>query len=180
MDNQEINKKEGEKSQQSSQDSLDISKLKIDSSQISFDESQFVVFEVGDEKFSLDIDDVLEITHLKDITRVPNSETYINGVINLRGRIHVVISLARKLNLVDKEKTDDSRIIIIESDEERLGMIVDLVDQVLKVKKNDIQAVPEIINGNVEKKYLKGVIPFNDEILMILDTSKIIISEKNG
>ena len=120
-------------------------------------EEQFVIFSIGAEEFGVSISEVLEITRLKDITRVPNGEDFIEGVINLRGRIHVVINLAKKLGLPQKGHDDETRIMIVELSDDRVGMIVDTVTEVLKVDNQNIKAAPELISRKVNSDYITGV-----------------------
>jgi purine-binding chemotaxis protein CheW len=136
-------------------------------------EEQFVVFKLGGEEFGISINEVLEISKLIDITRIPNSEKYIKGVINLRGRIHLVIDLAQKLGLPIKEKDDDSRIILIETKKDAVGMMVDSVKEVLNVTDDHIRPVPKMVNAEVHEDYLKNVVIIGERLIILLDLSSI-------
>lgn len=139
------------------------------------DEDQLVIFTIGNEEFGVNINQVLEITKFLDITRVPNSQNYIEGVINLRGRIHVVINLSKKLNMAAEKKADDkTRIIIIELNENRIGMIVDSVSEVLRVNQADIKPAPEYIYQKLHSDYVSGVAILGQRLIILLDLKKVL------
>ncbi len=138
------------------------------------DEKQLVIFKLAKEEFGVEISEVKEIIKMEDITTIPNVEDHIKGVINLRGKIIVVISLAKKLNLEQKQADKDTRIIIIELEDNVVGMIVDSVEEVLRMNSDKISLTPNIINRDINQEYLKGVCVLDKRLIIQLDLSKLI------
>jgi purine-binding chemotaxis protein CheW len=140
----------------------------------SSDDFQLTVFTSGGEEFGVDINKVTEIIKVGAITRVPNAESYISGVINIRGRIDVIINLSKKLGLLEKEIDDKSRIIIIESENNKRGIIVDSVKEVMSAKKSSIQKPNSMISSKISNDYLFGVLIFNKRLIIMLDMNKVL------
>lgn len=138
------------------------------------EDKQFVVFILGNEEFGVNINKVVEITKLAEITRVPNSEEHVLGVINLRGKINLIIDLDKKLGLASKEKTKNTRIMIIETEKDTVGMLIDCVKEVMSVKEKEIQPVPAVLSTAINKKFLKNVIIKDERIIIILDLVKLV------
>lgn len=141
---------------------------------VKIEERQLVIFRLAGEEFGVDISEVKEIIKMEDITTIPNIEDTIKGVINLRGKIIVVMSLAKKLNLQAKQADKDARIIIIEIGENVVGMIVESVAEVLRVTSDKISASPEIISREINADYLQGVCVLNERLVILLDLAKIL------
>lgn len=140
-------------------------------------ERQLVIFSLAKEAFGVDISEVKEIFKIEDITPIPNVEEYIKGVINLRGRIVVVISLAKKLNLDIKKTDKNTRIIIIETGDAGgnvVGMIVDSVEEVLRVTQDKISPAPEMITKEINADYLEGVCVLKERLIILLDLAKML------
>lgn len=129
---------------------------------------QLVGFEVGKEIFGVDILMVREIIRSAPITAVPNSPDFVEGVINLRGDIIPVIDLRKRLNLYTDEVNDKNWILILEVEGSVTGFVVDRVDDVLKIEKDNIEAAPEIVLAGLESQYIRGVCEVGEKRLMIL------------
>ena len=138
------------------------------------EERQLVIFKLAGEEFGVDISEVKEIIKMEDITTIPNIEDTIKGVINLRGKIIVVMSLAKKLNLQVKQSDKDTRIIIIEIGDNVVGMIVESVEEVLRVTSDKISASPDMIRREINADYLEGVCVLNQRLVILLDLAKIL------
>jgi len=130
---------------------------------------QVVIFKVNEEQFAVEASTVQSINDMMEITNVPKSAAYIKGLINLRGNI---ISLLDINLLLDIEKGEDAQenIIILNLQEESVGVTVDQVDEVLEIETNLI----EKIETDKDKAYIKGVINFKDRIVTLIDISKLI------
>jgi len=130
---------------------------------------QVVVFKVNEEQFAVEASKVQSINDMMEITKVPKSAEYIKGLINLRGTI---ISLLDINLLLDIEKGDSAQenIIILNLQEEFVGVTVDQVDEVLEIEENLIEKV----ETDRTKTYIKGVINFKDRIITLIDISKLI------
>ncbi|TGC09514.1 chemotaxis protein CheW [Methanolobus halotolerans] len=135
---------------------------------------QLVIFNLGLEEFGVDIMKVQEIIRLPEITRIPRSPDYIKGVINLRGKIIVVMDLDRRFGLPAKEITDESRIIVVDVEGTIIGMVVDSVSEVIRLLATNVDPTPEIIMQKINAAYLKGVGKMDERLLILLDLENII------
>ncbi|NOR48335.1 MAG: chemotaxis protein CheW [Methanosarcinaceae archaeon] len=135
---------------------------------------QLVIFQLGGEEFGVEIMQVQEIIRMPDITRIPQSPEYVEGVINLRGKIIVVINLNTKFDLHSKELDADSRIIIVEIGENVVGMIVDSVSEVLRLSTSSVEPAPDIISTKIKADYLKGVGKLDKRLLILLDLERVL------
>lgn len=137
-------------------------------------ELQLVSFLLGNEEFGADILMVQEIIRMVPITRVPNAPHFVEGVINLRGKVIPIIDLRKRLNLASRtEANRNTRIIVVQFEGKTTGFIVDAVSQVLRIPVNIIEPPPDIIAG-VDSEYISGVSKLEDRLLIILDFSKIL------
>lgn len=139
---------------------------------------QLVIFQLGGEEFGVEIMQVQEIIRMPDITRIPQSPEFVEGVINLRGKIIVVINLDTRFGLDLKELDENSRIIIVEVGETVVGMIVDSVSEVLRLPTTNVEPAPEIIKAKIHADYLKGVGKLDDRLLILLDLEKVLSEEE--
>ena len=130
-------------------------------------ETQLVVFTLVDSLYGVDVSQVREITELRDITPVPGSPYFVEGVTNLRGQVTTVIDLKKRFDLEEGERNKDCRIIIMESDGIPIGMIVDSVTEVLRLPTGDIECTPEMTD-DASTDYIKGIAKLDDGALMIV------------
>ena len=134
---------------------------------------QLVSFKIGDEEFGVDILSVQEINRMSQITKVPNTPEFIEGVINLRGRIIPVIDLRVKLGMVRKDHGKNTRIVVVELKGQTIGFIVDEVSEVLRIPKEITEAPPEMVGG-VNSDYITSIGKLEDRLLILLDLEKIL------
>jgi len=139
----------------------------------STDELQLVSFNVGAEEFGVDILKVQEINRMVEITRVPQAPHYVEGVINLRGKVIPIVDLRKRFNLEYKEYDKNTRIVVVDIDGNIMGMIVDSVSEVLRLQASMIEPPPEIVTG-INSECIKGVAKLEDRLLIFLDLSKVI------
>lgn len=135
---------------------------------------QMVVFQLGGEEFGVEIMKVQEIIRMPEITQIPQSPEYVEGVINLRGKIIVVINLDKRFNLSSKDVDEHSRIIVVEIGDNVVGMIVDSVNEVLRINASSIDPAPELVTSSVSKEYITGVGKLDDRLLILLDLAKVL------
>jgi purine-binding chemotaxis protein CheW len=133
---------------------------------------QLVSFNIGEEVFGVDILQVQEINRLVEITKVPESAQYIEGVINLRGKVIPIIDLRKRFGMVLKDADKDTRIIVLDITGTVMGMIVDSVSEVLRLPPSTIEPAPEIATS-INSEYISGVAKLDDRLLIYLDLSKI-------
>jgi purine-binding chemotaxis protein CheW len=136
-------------------------------------EIQIVGFRIGRETFGLPISMVREIVRVPEITSVPNAPDYIEGVINLRGRIIPVVDLRKRFREKVIETTKRNRIVVVELENRSIGLIVNSASEVLKILPSDIEA-PNTLFQEGELNYITGVGKFRGRLVMLLDMSKIL------
>ncbi len=134
---------------------------------------QLVVFSIGKELYGVGIDKVHEIVKVPDITEVPDAPAFLEGVINLRGKIVPVVDLRKRLKLDEKEKTKFSRVLITENGGRLVGLLVDAVSEVLKVAPEAVEAPPEMI-ASVDIEYITGVAKVGERLIILLELGKVL------
>lgn len=131
---------------------------------------QLVSFRVGDEEFAIEIERVQEIIRYQCLTRVPNSPSFVEGVINLRGKVIPVIALRKRLGMDHKPREGDTRIVVLEVRDMVIGIIVDSVPEVLRVPVKVIVYPPRIFES--QRDYVTGVAKLTDRLLILLDVDR--------
>ena len=134
---------------------------------------QLVSFKISNEEFGIDILSVQEINRMLQITKVPNTPDFIEGVINLRGRIIPVIDLRVKLGMMRKEHSKDTRIVVVDIKQKTVGFIVDEVNEVLRIPKSITEAPPDMVSG-INSDYIISIGKLEDRLLILLDLEKMI------
>ena len=140
-------------------------------------EEQIVVFQLMEQVYGVDINSVYEIIRMETITKIPRTPHFVEGVINLRGRIIPVIDLGLRFGLGQSERTQASRIIIVEVSGQTIGMIVDSVQEVLRIPLNTIGPPPPVVNG-VDATYLRGIAVLEQRLIILLDQNKVLLEEE--
>lgn len=135
--------------------------------------TKFIVLKLKEQSYGVNVQQILSIERLIEITEVPRSSTFIKGVINLRGETTPVIDLKERLQIDGAEQTDDTRILIVKLDDVQVGLIVDSATEVIDIDPAIIEPAPKIIGG-VHEIYLKGVAKLDDRLLVILDLERIL------
>lgn len=130
---------------------------------------QVVVFKLNDEQFAVETAKVQSINDIMEITLVPKAPKHIKGLINLRGNVISLLDINLLLD-VDKKEGEQNNIIILEMEDELVGITVDQVDEVLDIEENLLERLDE----ERRKVYIKGVINFNDRIVTLIDIDKLI------
>lgn len=138
---------------------------------------QLVTFKLGSEEFALDILLVQEINRRVEITKVPKTPEFVEGVINLRGKIVPVLDLRKRFGLVGREFTAQSRIIVVNIDKRVLGLMVDSVSEVLRIPQHTVEPPPPIVAG-IDATYIKGIGKFEGRLLILLDLGKVLSGTK--
>lgn len=138
---------------------------------------QLVSFNIGQEEFGVDILKVQEIIRMISVTHVPNSPYYVDGVINLRGKVIPIIDLRIRLGLPRKDHDKDTRIIVVELEGKIIGFVVDAVSEVLRIPKN-ITEPPPVLASGVDTSYITAVGKLEDRLLILLDLDKVLSTEE--
>lgn len=132
-------------------------------------ERQIVVCDLGGENFGIDISRVFEIIRLQPRTAVPQAPAYVDGVINLRGRIVPVVDLATRFGIPRSKPSNASRIVVAGSDSRRVGLIVDGVSEVLMVGEDRIEDAPAAILDRSAHSFIAGIAQVADQLVMLLE-----------
>ncbi|MFV1984949.1 MAG: chemotaxis protein CheW [Thiohalomonadales bacterium] len=139
--------------------------------------SQWVTFYLDSEKYGINVMSVQEVLRITDIAPVPGAPHYVLGIINLRGNVVTVIDTRTRFGLSEKESDDATRIVIIESENQVIGILVDSVAEVVDLRKSDIETTPNV--GNDESsKYIQGVSSQGDQLLILVDVDKLLTEEE--
>ena len=139
---------------------------------------QYIVVNIGIEQYGINIKYIDNIVRIQRITRVPKTQPYYKGVINLRGEIIPVMSIRIKLGLEDDEFTDKSRIIIVKVDNASVGIIVDQVKEVVTLEEDDIENIA--VDANDEcSGYINAVGKNKGELITLIDIIGLIVEKEN-
>lgn len=145
---------------------------------LSGSELQVVTFNLGKEEFAVPILQIQEINRLVEITRVPKSPNFVEGVINLRGKVIPVLDLRKRFGLQESELGKFARIVVVNMDGRMVGLIVDSVSEVLRLSESGVEPPPPIVAG-VESEYIRGLGKIDGRLLILLDLSKILTSDEH-
>ena len=137
---------------------------------------QLVTFSIGEEEFGVDILKVQEIIRTMEITKVPRAQDFVEGVINLRGKVIPIIDLRRRFGFTSKKHDKHTRIIVIEINNMIVGFVVDSVSEVLRIPASTVEPPPPVVAG-VESEYISGVGKLHDRLLILLDLDKLLSGE---
>lgn len=137
---------------------------------------QLVTFSIGGEEFGVNILKVQEIIRTMEITKVPRAPEFVEGVINLRGKVIPIIDLRRRFGLAPKAHDKNTRIIVIEINNIIVGFVVDAVSEVLRIPASTVEPPPPVVAG-VDSDYISGVGQLQDRLLIMLDLDKLLSSD---
>lgn len=139
---------------------------------------QAVVFNLIDQKtnkkedYGVSIEQVREIRPLESITKVPNAKSYVRGVMNLRGMIIPVIDVKEKLGFSNETKSQKSRILVADVDGKLTGLLIDEVDQVMRIPLKEIET--DLSSDLESLEYIKGVAKISGRLIVLLDIQKLL------
>lgn len=138
---------------------------------------QWVTFRLEGETYGINVMQVQEVLRYSEIAPVPGAPPYVMGIINLRGNVVTVIDTRHRFGLPEPQITDNTRIVIIETDAHVIGIMVDSVSEVVYLKESEIETAPNV--GNEESaKFIQGVCHKNDELLILIDLNKLLTNEE--
>jgi purine-binding chemotaxis protein CheW len=134
---------------------------------------QLVSFVVENEEFGVDILRVQEIIRPIEITRVPNAPSFVEGVINLRGRIIPVVDLRKRFGFEPRDRDQDTRIVVVELRDKVIGFMTDAVKEVIRINQDVIEPPPDLAVG-IDAHYIRSVAKLEDRLLILLDLDAVI------
>lgn len=132
-----------------------------------------IVFQIDNEEYAVDVQQVGSIEKIEPITRVPETARFVKGVINLRGVVIPIIDLRIRFGMEEMAYTDTSRIIIVYVDDMEVGLVVDSANDVIDIQEETIEAAPEVV-GSVKVDYVEGVVKHNERLFILLDLQKVL------
>ena len=139
--------------------------------------NKYVTFKSGNEYYGLKIEYVSEIIVYQEITEIPESEDYIKGLINLRGKIIPVIDVRIRFKQEAMEYTDRTCIVIVNVNDMVVGLIVEKIAEVVEIKEEDILPPPKVVIGGEDKlqnRYVYGIGKVGDSVKLLLDPERIL------
>lgn len=143
--------------------------------------TRWVTFKLGEELYGINVMQVQEVLRVSEIAPVPGSSNYVMGIINLRGNVVSVIDTRLRFGLPQIEPTDSSRIVIIEVEQQIIGILVDSVAEVVNLIQSEIETAPSLGKEDSESsKYIQGVYSKDDMILIFVDVNKLLSSQELG
>ncbi len=142
---------------------------KIDSDEM----LQWVTFRLENETYGVNVMQVQEVLRYSDIAPVPGAPSYVLGIINLRGSVVTVIDTRSRFGLMPADITDSTRVVIIESDKQVIGILVDSVAEVVYMKASEIEAAPNVGTDD-SAKFIRGVCNRENELLILVDLDQLL------
>ncbi len=140
-------------------------------------DNKVVVFKIDNEEFAVSIIQVERILGYTEPTKIPESPDFIKGVITYQDEILPIMDLKKKFNLSDTKLKDNPKIVVVKSEDKKVGLIVDLVSEVMNVDDSMIEEAPSIVKG-ISNEYISGMIKLNDRIIILIDTEKILTNDE--
>ncbi|MBS1251716.1 MAG: Chemotaxis protein CheW [Anaerolineales bacterium] len=138
---------------------------------------QFIIFRLDETEFAVPIEQVARIVRLAKCTRVPRAPAFLEGVINLHGDVVPIVDLKKRFQLVETPYDDEARIIVAEVTDQRVGLIVDAVTEILWLPTSAIEPPPAMV-ADISGVYLTGVATQDDRLFVILDLSRVLTTEE--
>ncbi|MDB2414573.1 chemotaxis protein CheW [Rickettsiales bacterium] len=137
---------------------------------------QFLTFTVGGEEYGVEITKIREIKGWAETTRLPNSPSFMKGVINLRGLVIPIFDLRGRFSMGTTEPTEKNVVIIIALEERLVGVLVDTVSDILSVDSNDIRPAPQI-ETDLDVEFIDGLISIKDKMVVLLNVNNLFDAE---
>ena len=139
---------------------------------------QLVSFNLEGEEYGVEVLKVREIIRMPSITHMPNTPHYIDGIINLRGKVIPIVSMRKKFGLMVTENSSHTRIMIMDISGELMGFIVDAVSEVIRISGSEIQPSPSVAAGGLDQDCIAGVINLSERLLVLLDLDRMFTNDE--
>lgn len=134
---------------------------------------QWVTFRLEEETYGINVMQVREVLRYSEIAPVPGAPGYVMGIINLRGNVVTVVDTRERFGLPNSEITDNTRIVILETDAQVVGILVDAVAEVVYLRQSEIEIAPNVGNDD-NQRYIQGVSHKNDQLLILIEIKNLL------
>ncbi|USD65997.1 chemotaxis protein CheW [Vibrio sp. SCSIO 43136] len=151
--------------------------LEVRKEQVNDEVLQWVTFQLEDETYGINVMQVREVLRYTEIAPVPGAPDYVLGIINLRGNVVTVIDTRSRFGLMEGEITDNTRIIVIESEHQVIGILVDSVAEVVYLRSSEIDTTPSV-GTDESAKFIQGVSNRDGKLLILVDLNKLLSDEE--
>jgi purine-binding chemotaxis protein CheW len=138
---------------------------------------RWVTFYLDAEKYGINVMQVQEVLRVTEIAPVPGAPDYVLGIINLRGNVVTVIDTRKRFGLASRDVDDSARIVIVESSDQVVGIMVDSVAEVVDLQFSEIESAPNV-GSEDGSRFIQGVASQDDELLIIIDLNKLLTDEE--
>ncbi|MEF1297899.1 chemotaxis protein CheW, partial [Vibrio parahaemolyticus] len=138
---------------------------------------QWVTFQLEEETYGINVMQVREVLRYTEIAPVPGAPDYVLGIINLRGNVVTVIDTRSRFGLMEGEVTDNTRIIVIESERQVIGILVDSVAEVVYLRSSEIDTTPSV-GTDESAKFIQGVSNRDGKLLILVDLNKLLTDDE--
>ena len=138
---------------------------------------RWITFQLSDETYGIEVQQVREILRINNILPVPGSPDYVLGITNIRGNVVTVIDARHRMNLPIVENTELSRMIVLESNDEVVAVVVDNVSNIIDLPESSIDSNPKLNTSN-DARFIDGVVSHGDDLIIILNVERFIIDEQ--
>ena len=134
---------------------------------------RYLTFELDGERYGVKIEYVIEIIGIQDITQLPGTPNYVKGLINLRGKIIPLIDAREQFGKVKVEYNDRTCIVVLDINEIMVGLVVDIISDVINIYDSDVEEAPNI--GKIKaNKYIKNIAKIDKKVELLIDCEKLI------
>ncbi len=151
--------------------------LEVRKDQVNDEVLQWVTFQLEEETYGINVMQVREVLRYSEIAPVPGAPDYVLGIINLRGNVVTVIDTRSRFGLMQGEITDNTRIIVIESDSQVIGILVDSVAEVVYLRSSEIDTTPSV-GTDESAKFIQGVSNRDGKLLILVDLNKLLTDDE--
>lgn len=138
---------------------------------------QIVVFKLQKHEFGIDIKKVLEILNYEPVRPVPEVPSYVEGIINVRGTIYPIFDLSKRLNIGINEEKENSKFILLQLQENRVGFLVDSVAEIFSIEPECVEEPPTMLDKN-HVNCIEKIVNQEDRMIIVLDVNAIISDEE--
>ncbi len=139
---------------------------------------QLVTFKLAGQKYAVNILKVQEINNMKEITSIPNAPSYLEGAVNLRGKVIPVLNLRKKFGFAEKAADELSKIVIMDVRGVIMGLMVDAVSDVLRIPR-DLVEPPPPVSSNVSTEFISSIAKLEEGLVILLDMDRLLDEEEH-